>query len=165
MVTREREELDGGRGGRGLRWVVRQTSEEMPAEPGSEGWKVSRAMGIARAKVRRWDRAGVFVGTARRPESTGSEREGPREGRVRELCLAPCGIPPGGMCPLEVRMSHELQACFLEWVIVESHLVWVVWVLPKKATLQLRPRQILVRRVCHLRESAHTVGQSSWWGG
>lgn len=55
MVTREGEGLDGGQGGRVLRWVVRQTLEEMPAELGSEEWKVSRAMGIARVKARRWD--------------------------------------------------------------------------------------------------------------
>lgn len=59
---------------------------------------MSQPMGIAVVEAHRWDRAGVFVGTARRPAhglgSTGAEQEGLREGSVPELCLASCAIPP-----------------------------------------------------------------------
>lgn len=64
--------------------------------------------------------------------STGAEQEGLREGRVPELCLASCGIPPSGILPLEVRVPHEHQAGFWEWATGKSHLALVVWVLSKK---------------------------------
>lgn len=48
-----------------LCWVIREISEELPVELESKGWRMSRAMGIAMVKAHRWDRAGVFVGTAR----------------------------------------------------------------------------------------------------
>ena len=60
-------------------------------------------------------------------------------------------------------MPHEQQACFWEYVTGESHL-WVVWVLPKKVTLERRPRQLLVRRA-RLLSGTRTRGGAGFWGG
>lgn len=47
--------------------MIREISEEIPVELESKGCWLSRAMGIAMVKARRWDQAGVFAGTARGP--------------------------------------------------------------------------------------------------